>query len=429
MTKFKRSECVPLPPTQTISTATKDKRLKELRSALRPHANSMVSNFMSLHNTLAFFTENEGALEDIESAIERLSDCPSVQQILNKSKAELEQKQRNFYSTKRSAVMCLKHSYGAWVRTKNDFVTYMSAKTFSELSIAELLSPLLNHPHIVTRPRNLAPQMYARNGEIFFVCVLHNLKMTPRKNQYRCINNGGPVAPMPLGRMKVIFNLANNRTSVETIGSDTQHYRSNGWGHAKKPHPHILDGYTPCLGDFAPPLNEALNSYDIGSALDILCCFLEAVDPDDGAGSHWIRWVLPYGVGDYTIRRRYDGEYDGRGYRYQQGEDGYFTAISRDMDEMAERVKNATINTIPKENLETMMEMISEAANPPTTDFEDRVTFRIPGLEEEVDEDHARTMLVAEGETTLDRVAAELAHTMMLAQEAFTEEHEDEALF
>lgn len=418
MAKFKRSECVPLSLTQTVSTATKDKRLKELRNSLRPHANSMISNFLSIHNTLAFFAENEGALEDIESAIERLSDCPSVQQILNKSKAEFEQKQRNFHSTKRSAVMYLKNYYSAWVRTKNDFVTYMSAKTFSELSIADLLSPLLNHPHIVTRPRNLAPQMYARDGEIFFVCVLHNLKMTPRKNPYRCINNGGPVAPMPLGKMKVIFNLTNNRTNVETIGSDTQHYRSNGWGHAKKPHPHILGNYAPCLGDFAPPLNEALNSYDIGSALDILCCYLETVDPDDGAGSHWIRWVLPYGVGDYAIRHRFEDKYDRDGYRHEQQADGYFYRIHRNVDEEAARV----IPTTSRDRLEPIIQMIAEAAEPPErTEYVPTVR-----LQDEVDEDHARAMLVAEGETTLDRVAAELAHTMMLAQEAFTEEHEDE---
>tara|TARA_R100001440_G_scaffold24020_1_gene39079 strand:+ start:12166 stop:13134 length:969 start_codon:yes stop_codon:yes gene_type:complete len=55
-------------------------------------------------------------------------------------------------------------------------------------------------------------------------------------------------------------------------------------------HPHQTSVTSPCLGDFGPPIYEAVTDFDIPMAVTVLELFLKQVDSHDGAGRYWKRW-------------------------------------------------------------------------------------------------------------------------------------------
>jgi len=57
-------------------------------------------------------------------------------------------------------------------------------------------------------------------------------------------------------------------------------------------HPHITSSAgTPCWGDFAGPISQAMHSADLTTLLFILLEFLNTVDPNDSAGRYWPHWI------------------------------------------------------------------------------------------------------------------------------------------
>ena len=80
-----------------------------------------------------------------------------------------------------------------------------------------------------------------------------------------------------------------NSTSVSfRAASGSKRYR--GFEARMVLHPHMTDSTTPCLGDFGGPIYEALNDFDIPTAVTILAMFLESYDPTDGAGRYYHQW-------------------------------------------------------------------------------------------------------------------------------------------
>ena len=47
---------------------------------------------------------------------------------------------------------------------------------------------------------------------------------------------------------------------------------------------------SPCLGDFAGPIHEALNDFDIPTAVVVMGMFLQQYDPEDAAGQYYRNW-------------------------------------------------------------------------------------------------------------------------------------------
>lgn len=61
-------------------------------------------------------------------------------------------------------------------------------------------------------------------------------------------------------------------------------------------HPHIMSDYTPCLGDFAAPIAETLESGDIPMIILIMLEYLQTINVGDSAGTQWI------GMWDSSLR-------------------------------------------------------------------------------------------------------------------------------
>jgi hypothetical protein len=61
-------------------------------------------------------------------------------------------------------------------------------------------------------------------------------------------------------------------------------HRYTGYRRRKILHPHMTDTTSPCLGDFQGPISEALDNFDIPTAVVVLSMFLQQFDPSDEAG-------------------------------------------------------------------------------------------------------------------------------------------------
>jgi len=69
-------------------------------------------------------------------------------------------------------------------------------------------------------------------------------------------------------------------------------HRYTGFERRKVLHPHMTDTTTPCLGDFQGPITEALDTFDIPTAVVVLGMFLQQFDPADAAGRSYRNFPL-----------------------------------------------------------------------------------------------------------------------------------------
>jgi len=69
-------------------------------------------------------------------------------------------------------------------------------------------------------------------------------------------------------------------------------HRYTGFERRKVLHPHMTDTTMPCLGDFQGPITEALDTFDIPTAVVVLSMFLQQFDPADAAGRSYRNFPL-----------------------------------------------------------------------------------------------------------------------------------------
>jgi len=79
-------------------------------------------------------------------------------------------------------------------------------------------------------------------------------------------------------------------TSRVTFRAAAGSTRYRGFEGREVLHPHMTDATTPCLGDFGGPIYEALNDFDIPTAVTVLAMFMESYNPHDGAGRFAANW-------------------------------------------------------------------------------------------------------------------------------------------
>lgn len=367
MSKFKASHHVEVSPDTMFSNRDKDPKVIKIQKELQAHRSTVMSGCFDLHRFRKYEIEETAFITEAEDIIASL---PETSLVMGMLKNDVSSKKRNLrqranlltYTTSE-----IHHQYKLWQQKTLGFVEYIEQKTYSTFSVRELLHRAATHPHVMSRPKNKYPKIYHAHGapnQRYLVCTISGVKMTPRTNAYKFICGGKIPAPMPLGKVKAIINLTTNKVFLETAGSDREHYRHNGWGRFPKVHPHVLSRFEPCLGDFGPPLNEALDSYDFASAMDIICLFLESADPGDPAGSTWVNWVQPYNYNPYEIRGSdRDSPYTRDGNRFEQDESGYFRVISKNSDVEAKRERDAKILVAKRSD---MINMINDLTVNPT---------------------------------------------------------------
>lgn len=359
MSKFKASHHVEVSPDTMFSNRDKDPKAIKIQNELQVHRNTIMTGSFDLSRCRTYEIEETAFINEAESIIASLPESSPVKDMLS---SNVSSKKRNLQQRANSLVYTkseMQRQYKLWQQKTLGFVEYIGQKTYSTFSVRELLHRAATHPHVMSRPKNKYPKIYHAFGapnQRYLVCTISGVKMTPRTNAYKFICGGKIPAPIPLGKVKAVINLTTNKIFLETIGSDREHYRHNGWGRSPTVHPHVLNRFEPCLGDFGPPLNEALDSYDFASAVDIICLFLESADPGDAAGATWVNWVRPYNYGTYEIRGSdRDSPYTRDGNRFEQNELGYFRAISKSSDIEAQRERDAKILIAKRSDMVNMI--------------------------------------------------------------------------
>lgn len=371
MPKFREKIGTPLALNEVFSRHNRTPKAENYRNDVSYMKNRIASFFDQIATRLNSIKHEEDEVHDMTLALELMpQNMPErVKGIVEDRKAESEERIRSITRTVRAIRLDTRQTFERFRKeTKKLIVLLENTPPPKTITAETIIQAVADHPFVLKRGVRYKPKLLRMpGGQVFLVFILHNLKMTPRSNNTTLVNKGGPIAPMPLGKVKVIISLSNGYVRLETVGSDPQHYQYNGWGRGRKVHPHVLRDSIPCMGDFAPPFSEALDNFDFPTVVDIICAFLETADPQDGAGFNWVRWVDPS-----FSRGERNREYTYNGFRYQQNEAGYFDKVTRDMD-IAEAEAAAAAaqppdpdeafvrGTILRRNMSELLQLIQEA--------------------------------------------------------------------
>lgn len=122
--------------------------------------------------------------------------------------------------------------------------------------------------------------------EDYYKVTMRFSPMAARSSNEQCSD----IAPIYIPSITADFLIdkrhANNHcfdTALRASPGFAKH-RYTGFERRKVLHPHMTDTTTPCLGDFQGPISEALDSFDIPTAVVVLGMFLQQFDPTDAAG-------------------------------------------------------------------------------------------------------------------------------------------------
>lgn len=359
MSKFKPSRHEILLPNVILSSKDKDRKLTRLLDEVNRAYSELQSTLNRIRTANVQTEENTKLIAELKQLKHTATEDSLAYHFIQDNIDEKLRTSTRITSNNKYQLVRAQEEHKTWGTKTREYVKYLQQKTFKDICIRDVVTQVANHPQVIARPPSKSPKIFCQPLQItrkYLVCQLTGLKMTPRFNRYKFICGGELPAPIPLGKIKVIIDLTTNSVRLEPIGNDPVHYRRNGWGRSPTVHPHVLTHYSPCLGDFGPPLNEALDSYDFASALDIICMFLESADPNDPAGATWVNWVIPLTTATYEIRGSDpDNPYSRNGYRYVQDENGHFYAISKAEDAEAQIAERSAITTIKRADVDAMI--------------------------------------------------------------------------
>lgn len=135
------------------------------------------------------------------------------------------------------------------------------------------------------------------NNTIEFTCK--NLVLTPSFNNNHApkwIKNidGGPFR-LQIPPIRVVLDLTSNAVRFHMIRSHTSQYP---WGmHGRRvAHPHVLRYHSPCLGDWAIPVTEAMQNLDFPTLVSMILNVLQTAYDGDVAGRSWRTYLTPWTV-------------------------------------------------------------------------------------------------------------------------------------
>lgn len=128
----------------------------------------------------------------------------------------------------------------------------------------------------------------------------------------------------------------------------------------RKPHPHIMGGDHPCLGDFEPAIIDARDNQDVNTMIEIIQLFLEQNNYDDAAGKFYPRYAIASHLNwkhseyDAVIDNLKNTNINGSFFVY-----GYRTNTSGNTEYLAPILKNGVLKwTTPTSSSYEMVSML-----------------------------------------------------------------------
>ena len=171
---------------------------------------------------------------------------------------------------------------------------YASEDTPTNHTVADWEHELRNCEHYVKGSIKLKHRCH-------FECYEDYYKVTMRFNPMTACssnNNYGDIDPIYIPSITADFRIDKRRagyhsyTTVLRASPGFAKHRYTGFERRKVLHPHMTDTTTPCLGDFQGPITEALDTFDIPTAVVVLSMFLQQFDPADAAGRSYQNFPL-----------------------------------------------------------------------------------------------------------------------------------------
>ena len=171
---------------------------------------------------------------------------------------------------------------------------YASEDTPTNHTVADWEHELRNCEHYVKGSIKLKSRY--QGGGFLNECYEEYYKVTMRFSPMTaCSSNNdyGDINPIYIPSVTADFLIDKRRAghhnyyTVLRASPGFAKHRYTGFERRKVLHPHMTDTTTPCLGDFQGPITEALDTFDIPTAVVVLSMFLQQFDPADAAGAFY----------------------------------------------------------------------------------------------------------------------------------------------
>ena len=163
---------------------------------------------------------------------------------------------------------------------------YESNNTPTNYAVAEWEHELRNCEHYVKGSIKLKHRHHFEYDEDYYKVTMRFSPMTACSSN----NDYGDINPIYIPSVTADFLIDKRRAghhnyyTVLRASPGFAKHRYTGFERRKVLHPHMTDTTMPCLGDFQGPITEALDTFDIPTAVVVLGMFLQQFDPADAAG-------------------------------------------------------------------------------------------------------------------------------------------------
>jgi hypothetical protein len=204
----------------------------------------------------------------------------------------------------------------------NEIAGHQSSKTACEQQLAQVRETFSRYPdgyngvkrvtkdllqHAFQHVHGIRPGSIAlfRQGthEVVIRWVFTDLWAKTSPPPYRWINNSQPL-DIKIPDVEVLVHLM-TRAIVITFADDPPPATGFAYNGSDKPHPHLMGGDNPCMGDFGPLFNESLHDEDYETMATVLRLFLETINLGDVAGGYGIAGLRLENLPDFRFIKAY----------------------------------------------------------------------------------------------------------------------------
>ncbi len=136
------------------------------------------------------------------------------------------------------------------------------------------------------------------NGKPFVRWIFTGLFMRPDEHHFNWILDEHPAVALQDCVVKI--SLFNNAITISPAWGEKRLCKYQ-YGNTTTPHPHILDNYSPCFGDFAGVIAETCSVHDWATAASVIKMFLEQAANSDSAGRNWVKGIADMDRYSYSL--------------------------------------------------------------------------------------------------------------------------------
>lgn len=230
--------------------------------------------------------EYEGILEDEFKALitGRIGECSEANTIVHHLKSKIE----SILISVDSTIASYENSIERNIRDKIEYIEYLNrlSKVPTIFDINVIRQQLEN----VDSTEENSVVMWQDDNNHAYVSWVRRAGWAEVKNH--SFDRPWFHAPIKIEvpECRIYVNLQTKNVSIKNLFGGTEGMYGYGHPTVLKVHPHIMSDDTPCFGDFAGAVTEALSENDWNTAATMIDLFLRQVNDQDAAGKQWVEY-------------------------------------------------------------------------------------------------------------------------------------------